>query len=194
MEAQRELAEPWQAKRLCPDTNDLWSDAWFPESINEYKAQQAIKVCRRCPVQRECREAGKTESYGIWGGVMAKASKVERPAPIYVARTGTVRRLQALAVLGWTSKDVSADIRRYTGTRTNPMLLDAVRNGDEYASVTDEVAENVARAFKHLKGTMNSGTSAATAIGFAESRGWVGPYRWRGIDMDDEQAVPRAAL
>jgi WhiB family redox-sensing transcriptional regulator len=49
----------------------MGTDLFFPEPDDTETIEQAIQVCRRCPVRQEClsyaRRTG-TE-YGVWGGV-----------------------------------------------------------------------------------------------------------------------------
>ena len=59
---------------LCAEVG---SEVFFPESGENY--QQAIQVCRRCPVQLDClehalelEEAGVWNVLGIWGGMTVK--------------------------------------------------------------------------------------------------------------------------
>ncbi len=56
----------WVEEAAC---RDMPSRAFFPESGENRLAQEAKKVCARCPVEDRCREAGMVEQYGVWGGL-----------------------------------------------------------------------------------------------------------------------------
>ena len=65
----------WIEHGLCrdPKFDKSW---WFPETRGGSWAvrELAVSICNRCPVQAECREYGRTEKYGIWGGESAGES------------------------------------------------------------------------------------------------------------------------
>jgi MoaA/NifB/PqqE/SkfB family radical SAM enzyme len=51
--------------RLTPCQYD--PEAWYPVEIQP--DPRVFELCRECPVKTLCRAAGRTEQYGIWGGV-----------------------------------------------------------------------------------------------------------------------------
>lgn len=54
----------WQASALC---KGMPTNLWYPE--RGWNVEPEIRaLCRRCPVQSECDEAGMGERYGMWGG------------------------------------------------------------------------------------------------------------------------------
>jgi WhiB family redox-sensing transcriptional regulator len=57
--------EPWQTQALCARVDYA---LFFPEKGGS--AQDAKKVCARCPVQNQCLDAALSngECFGIWGG------------------------------------------------------------------------------------------------------------------------------
>ena len=58
-------AQRWWVHASCtthPEP-DLWT------SGNPADKARAMRVCAGCPVRTRCREAGRAETYGIWGGV-----------------------------------------------------------------------------------------------------------------------------
>lgn len=67
-----ETGDGWQDRAACRDEDD--PDDWFAHG-NTDKANEALAVCRRCPVRRECLTAGLSLfddsrfMFGIWGGV-----------------------------------------------------------------------------------------------------------------------------
>lgn len=57
------LRPAWHADAACRGRHDLM----FPAvgAISD----AAYELCARCTVRSECAEAGRTEQYGVWGGV-----------------------------------------------------------------------------------------------------------------------------
>jgi hypothetical protein len=55
----------WQTRARCAGT-DL--ALWFPE--DGQTAKDARRICRRCPVTRQCLDAAMSggERHGVWGG------------------------------------------------------------------------------------------------------------------------------
>jgi transcriptional regulator with XRE-family HTH domain len=95
--------------------------------------------------------------------------------------TGTRRRLQALAVLGHTSADLSEPIGMHRDA------LNRIKRG-ELATVRKTTAEKIARVYRHLSrvpGTSNRIRNLALI------HGWHGPLAWD--DIDDPAALPDAA-
>lgn len=178
----------WVTRAECAK-GELWLDAWFPDTSQGYGAKEARRVCRHCPVKKECRLAGKPEKHGIWAGVYHTETIAVTPKDAILDAAGSMRRLQALATLGWPSKEVAADIRRYTGIRVNPRLLDNIRAGVE-DKIPEPLIEAITRAYRHMHTTANSGTSASATISHALSNQWSAPRAWRGIDIDNPGAEP----
>lgn len=58
----------WQSFALCRGTMSNGRSMWFPER-NKYRALEAKSICSQCAVQDPCREAGRREPIGVWGGV-----------------------------------------------------------------------------------------------------------------------------
>lgn len=54
----------WQEQALCAQTDP---DLWFPDVGHSTAAAQ--EICRRCPVQFQCAQAGEWEQHGVWGGL-----------------------------------------------------------------------------------------------------------------------------
>lgn len=63
----------WHRQAAC---RGLGPDAFFPERGRSTDA--ALEVCERCAVEAECREAGSTELYGVWGGLSARGRRLVR--------------------------------------------------------------------------------------------------------------------
>jgi WhiB family transcriptional regulator, redox-sensing transcriptional regulator len=97
-----ELPE-WMSRGTCAQTDP---DAFFPEKGGS--TREAKKVCRSCPVRRECLEYAleNDERFGIWGGVSERA------------RRAVNRRLRA----GWTVEAT----REWADDPDSPVSLDLV--------------------------------------------------------------------
>ena len=66
----------WRASALCAQTDP---EIFFPEKGES--PTDALKICAKCPVARECRDWITTHEgtyrYGIWGGTSAKQRRRE---------------------------------------------------------------------------------------------------------------------
>lgn len=69
------LDREWMTRALCR-SNALDAEVWFPDSRGE--DSEAVAICRRCPVARQCLEhalrleppqATGRERFGIFGGL-----------------------------------------------------------------------------------------------------------------------------
>lgn len=94
--------------------------------------------------------------------------------------TGTRRRLQALAFMGWSSSAVAAElgtrdthVRKLWRVRTTIEKGTALRVADMYARVWDQLPPGGRKKY-----TAN----------MARREGWVGPMHWDDIDTDPEPA------
>jgi hypothetical protein len=99
---------------------------------------------------------------------------------------GTVRRLQALAVQGWSF----ARLGRMLG-----MTGEAIHAYVDSIAVTTETHERVAALFEELwnteppRATKSDRISYAKTVGWARKEGWVGALAWDDIDADDAPAA-----
>lgn len=64
-------ADAWQNQALC---RRFPSDWWFPTGTEDSdRTAQAISICSRCPVRRDCAidavQATPPHRYGIWAGI-----------------------------------------------------------------------------------------------------------------------------
>jgi WhiB family redox-sensing transcriptional regulator len=61
----------WDKHAACRDTDP---ELFFPDSVATEQAAQARKVCRSCPVARECFGFALANriGFGIWGGYSPK--------------------------------------------------------------------------------------------------------------------------
>lgn len=83
----------WQDEAECRGLTPLfYSD--IPADLERAKA-----VCAICPVSNECREAGKTEAFGVWGGQSASDRGARRgvvgPKRRHSWKHGTVNGYEA---------------------------------------------------------------------------------------------------
>ena len=86
---------------------DSMPDLWFAEgyidndrqgSPNLYEQKvalvqtmEAVRICNSCEVMEECREAGMSEQYGVWGGLMPGERILERGDEINKNNISSVR-------------------------------------------------------------------------------------------------------
>lgn len=73
-EQARRLNGDWHLDAACRGM-DAWPH-YPPDGARGHKLwrleEQAKQICADCPVIAQCREAGRTERYGIWGGLTAE--------------------------------------------------------------------------------------------------------------------------
>ena len=105
-----------------------------------------------------------------------------------VDSVGTRRRLRALAMAGWCAEDVAA----WSGVHAS--TLARVREGHT-STVRASTRAAVAVVYAALCAwAPQEGRRRPTrAVGADEARGWVGPARWAGVDVDDPAAAPLPA-
>lgn len=104
-----------------------------------------------------------------------------REGPALIDSTGTARRLQALSAASWPMYEIAArlgapasQVREWAqGIRPTVHR----RSAEKVAALYGELA--------HLDGGWAWRTAARAA-----AKGWVGPARWVGLDMDDPAVAP----
>ena len=79
----------WQADAACRDADPrlFFPYRVTPEghvSIIKAELAEARSHCAVCPVWRECRDAGASEPWGVWGGDLV-TRRGPRPAPVLPA-------------------------------------------------------------------------------------------------------------
>ncbi len=106
-------------------------------------------------------------------------------APTRVAAVGTVRRIQALACIGWAAKQTGQDAG-LTSSFTGDLVAGA------YQRIPRAAAVAVDEVFRARCMTPGPSSVARTV---AARNGWVAPLAWDDIDDPDEQpsGVRRAA-
>lgn len=62
---------PWRTRAACRGHDP---NIWFPNKGDDATRQQALRICRECPVKRACGQTAHDEliPYGIWGGMTEK--------------------------------------------------------------------------------------------------------------------------
>lgn len=110
---------------------------------------------------------------------VAEAILAVRSDPLHVNPTGTLRRLRALAALGWPM----AELGRRLG-------LPQVPDG-RWAAVDAHAASLVRDLYAELSMTVPPpGRRYTSARGLAARKGWVPPLAWDDDEIDDPAAVP----
>jgi hypothetical protein len=98
--------------------------------------------------------------------------------------TGTQRRLQALSAAGWSASQLGELLGVTRGAVAQLRSTDQPR-------VLHSTAANVAALYDACWWrTPPPGRYQARCERYAEQQGWVGPWRWDGVDIDDPGATP----
>lgn len=166
-------------------------DIFFPEPRDAQGRARATNICRRCPVRVQCAEFGRNQPFGIWGGRTRYASRT--PVGYYrdneVLAVGAMRRLQALARLGYSSCEVARALRAngYTASMDG---LNQVRLGRS-GYIRDERNDAITAIYELIvyRGPCTAGSSYSVSVR-AEMAGWARPEDWRGVDIDDMDSRP----
>lgn len=138
-----------------------------------------------CYVQGKCRcsdcRRGRAE-YEYWRKHMRDAGK-----PLLVDPTGTIRRLNALAAIGWSGPMIA---KRAGVTEAG------VRHWTEKKRITPATAERVRRLYDELSMTLPHAVSkdergaVSKAKRYARNHGWPPPLAWDDDTIDDPTAGP----
>lgn len=78
------VSQPWMTKAACRDHPD--PDAWHLDKYGtngkyavtlaeRTRLEMARSLCAVCPVLEDCREYGKTQEHGMYGGLMPQERK-----------------------------------------------------------------------------------------------------------------------
>lgn len=108
-----------------------------------------------------------------------------KPGPgQHVNVTGTRRRLQAMAALGYSLSDVS------DATGVKQPLITNIRTGKN-VSTAPETAEAIKEFYDIVKDTPAAETvMSRRATAFADKYGWAPPSAWEGRNIDDPDVGP----
>ena len=130
VEALLEAARPaWHARANCRGM----TDAMFPKSRTGVPSHllwsEATAVCAACTVIRECAEAGRNESYGVWGG------DVKQPRRLRTITVGDCLRdgnWWPMPTLAWTTEQADDQVRaQMRSLRTRGWQIESrLRAGD----------------------------------------------------------------
>lgn len=99
---------------------------------------------------------------------------------VWVPAVGAQRRLQALAVMGWSADVIAEKI----GSHYRPLMK--IRAG-ERKRVRLSNHRRIAAVFEVLAMKEAPGQSGLVARGYARERGWVPPLSWTDIDNPRER-------
>ena len=102
--------------------------------------------------------------------------------PRLVDATGTRRRTQALAAVGWSSTAIGVRLGMRPERARNLIHKYRVQ-----ASVSPDIAARVAALYDQLAGQTGTSWAAATHAWHAH---WPDPSAWIGVDIDDPDARP----
>lgn len=96
--------------------------------------------------------------------------------PGRVSRVGTVRRIQALMVMGWTHAEMCRRLG-YKSEKATSVLL--AQPGEWVTRATHDAVAALYRELSHQRGPSERGRKMALR------RGYAGPFRWDDIDHDE---------
>ena len=97
---------------------------------------------------------------------------------VWIPSTGTMRRLQALAVIGWSTAEIAARM----GSHYRP--LQKIRAG-ERVRVHISTARRVYDVFEELCMRVRDDRAARIVRFRAAANGWLPPLAWDDIDADE---------
>jgi hypothetical protein len=106
-----------------------------------------------------------------------------RGRDVWIPATGTMRRLQALAVIGWSTAEIAARM----DSHYRP--LQRIRAG-ERVHVHMSTARRVAGVFEELCMHVRHDRAAKIARNRAAAKGWLPPLAWDDIDTDANKSRP----
>ena len=122
----------------------------------------------------EC-QAWRRRNYEALAGY-AKRERFMRGGNVYVGRGPTVRRLRALARMGWSARLV-AEAVGYTAHH-----VDLVRRDVLVDEVTVRFASAVSRVYEGLCMRVNDTRSGRQSMTRSKKAGWYAPLDWADID------------
>lgn len=107
-----------------------------------------------------------------------------RTAATFRPAAGTMRRLQALAVLGWAASELAARLGVH-----EPNVL-RWRAGSAGPMVTVATHRRVAALYEGLWDQPSTGRYARKVRNLALAHGWAPPAAWDDADLDDPTGAP----
>lgn len=116
--------------------------------------------------------------------ILAVSAESDNRRDRYVDATGSRRRLQALAVLGWSAREIAARL----GRLDHQTYLN-VQSG-RTTVVRQHTVDDIARLYDDLWDKPGPSKRART---IALGKGWVPPLAWDDDAIDDPAATPHGA-
>lgn len=145
------------------------------------RGYSASGIASAAGVGNQLVEYALTTARKVHADTARKLLAVEVPAGL-VDATGTRRRMQALAAIGWTFSELSA---RLGCDRTQ------VHHWTTTARVTQETAATARRLYDELWNVEPPECMGATRNrSMAASKGWAPPLAWDDDEIDDPAATP----
>lgn len=127
-----------------------------------------------------CRCPDAREAYRL----AQKRRREGRNQPSTVDRTGTSRRLRALAALGWNRAGLAERLGISVRSLRN---LQSEQDPRQRRTVTRTTADRVAALYEQLSATPGEFTRTRD---LARRSGWAPPLLWEDVDIDDPNARP----
>lgn len=143
--------------RRCPD--DHSHKGWC---YSQHKCR-----CDRCRAWRS------REHYATEGFYRAQRARAGRN--IFVPAAPAVRKVQALACMGWSANDVGERIG------VDGRTIGRFRSGTR-PTARIETVRKISRVYRELSTVKNDTRSGRTTITLARRAGWVGPAEWIDIE------------
>ena len=101
----------------------------------------------------------------------------------YVDATGSRRRLQALAVMGWPTRSIARELGNL-----DPQTYQYIQSG-RTKTIRRRTAQDIAELYDRL---WNQTGPSARSAELARAKGWVPPLAWDDECLDDPAAKPHA--
>jgi hypothetical protein len=164
-------------------------DCACPRAQHRHGTPQAYNRCAcRCgdctdAIRQHHRDARRRAAHNKWATT---------PNPTWLDRTGTIRRIQALAAIGWS---LSAQGKLLGLT---PYGVTAILAATNRTRIRYDTAQQIRHLYNQLAGTpapqhtRSQRISAQRAIAHARRQGWASPLAWNDIDNPNER--PQGAL
>lgn len=178
----------WGADAACANVP---LHVFFSALHNKDMTKRAKDICASCPVRQECAEFAKDERFGIWGGMTPRErNKHFRDSGDWVDAIGSMRRLRALAVLGYGAGHLARELDKRGQIAPTRHGITWIR--DAGVRTEAETADVIAELYVELvKRGPNTEPRSIVARKAAAREGWLGPEAWIGVRMDDPKAKPR---
>jgi len=110
-----------------------------------------------------------------------KRRREGRLPPLTVDPVGSVRRVQALAAIGWCARAIA------DAAGTSDATISRLQTGRHRGVINRGSAAKIAAAYERLSGRPGP-TDRSRLI--AKQHGWAPPLLWEDVDIDDPAATP----